>query len=318
MIRRSRVAPLRMRLVSLLVSTAAVGCAGSAGTVAPPSPTATGSAQALTAPALKLRVLAAVGGRIDWCDPDMYPVARGTELHNARAHIDQIQQDASTYAAILAFEHIPPSQPLTDDELVRVYEDYKLVAHEDPIPLEAATGGYRFTVVVLNAGSGYDDQVQGTVSPEGHVAIDQVVHGGGDHNFRPNCPICLARGVLIATPDGPVAVQDVRVGMAVWTVDRAGRRVPAVVVRTRRLAADGEVLRVTLADGRTVVVSPRHPTAGGRPIGDLLPGDPLSGSTVESITPIAYRGFTYDLLPSGPTGTYFADGVLLGSTLRRR
>jgi hypothetical protein len=26
-------------------------------------------------------------------------------------------------------------------------------------------------------------------------------------------------------------------------------------------------------------------------------------------------GGTYDLLPSGPTGTYWADGVLLGSTL---
>ena len=28
-------------------------------------------------------------------------------------------------------------------------------------------------------------------------------------------------------------------------------------------------------------------------------------------------GFTFDLLPSGPTGTYFANGVLLGSTLSR-
>jgi hypothetical protein len=27
------------------------------------------------------------------------------------------------------------------------------------------------------------------------------------------------------------------------------------------------------------------------------------------------NGSTYDLLPSGPTGTYFADGILLRSTL---
>jgi hypothetical protein len=42
----------------------------------------------------------------------------------------------------------------------------------------------------------------------------------------------------------------------------------------------------------------------------------FDGSTVVSARRIAYRGgFTYDLLPSGPTGTYFANGVLLGSTL---
>ena len=33
------------------------------------------------------------------------------------------------------------------------------------------------------------------------------------------------------------------------------------------------------------------------------------------MTAVPYRGFTYDLLPSGPTGEYIADGVLLGSTL---
>jgi hypothetical protein len=27
--------------------------------------------------------------------------------------------------------------------------------------------------------------------------------------------------------------------------------------------------------------------------------------------------FTFDLLPSGPSGLYWANGVLLGSTLRR-
>ena len=37
---------------------------------------------------------------------------------------------------------------------------------------------------------------------------------------------------------------------------------------------------------------------------------------VVRVVPIPYAGrFTYDLLPSGPTGAYFANGVLLGSTL---
>ena len=34
---------------------------------------------------------------------------------------------------------------------------------------------------------------------------------------------------------------------------------------------------------------------------------------------VTYEGrATFDLLPSGPTGDYFADGVLLGSTLASR
>ena len=36
-------------------------------------------------------------------------------------------------------------------------------------------------------------------------------------------------------------------------------------------------------------------------------------------TLIPYEGlFTFDLLPAGPTGTYFADGILLRSTLDPR
>ncbi len=267
---------------------------------------------------LKLRVLAALPGPVDWCDPDIYPSSYvGELLDHARSHLREMQSDRRTYRAILAHEGISSSSALTDDELVRVYGDYKLVAYPYPIHLEQDGDLRRFAVSTFDKGSGYVDRVQGAVSSEGRVTIDRVIRGKDSpgRNFEPNCPICLVRGVLIATPDGPVPVQDMRVGMTVWSVDRFGRRVPAIVDRTRRLAADGEVLRVTLADGRTVVVSPGHPIADGRPIGQLQPGDLLSGSTVRSISPVPYRGFTYDLLPSGPTGTYFADGVLLGSTL---
>jgi hypothetical protein len=43
----------------------------------------------------------------------------------------------------------------------------------------------------------------------------------------------------------------------------------------------------------------------------------MDGTWIASVRRIPYRGFTYDLLPSGPTGRYFADGILLGSTLSR-
>ena len=148
----------------------------------------------------------------------------------------------------------------------------------------------------------------------GHVDIT-----GRTPGQRPNCPICLALGVRIATPNGPVAVQDVRVGMSVWSTDRRGRRVREVVLETGRTEAPlgHQVVRLELADGRVVFVSPGHPTADGTPVGGLRPGDPLDGSRVVRSTRLAYQAtFTYDLLPSGATGTYWADGILLGSTLR--
>ena len=115
-----------------------------------------------------------------------------------------------------------------------------------------------------------------------------------------------------------IPVQDVRVGMAVWTTDREGRRIVGVVLKTGRMQAPlgHEVVRLTLADGRTVTASPGHPTADGRTLSEIEPGDRFDGSRVIAATPVGYSGLaTYDLLPSGPTGTYFANGVLLGSTL---
>ena len=118
---------------------------------------------------------------------------------------------------------------------------------------------------------------------------------------------------------GEVPVQDLRAGMRVWTTDARGHRIIGMVLETGHMQAPlgHEVVRLALADGRSVLVSPRHPTGDGRSVGELEPGTPYDGSTVTSTALVAYGGQTWDLLPSGPTGTYFANGVLLGSTLER-
>lgn len=133
-----------------------------------------------------------------------------------------------------------------------------------------------------------------------------------------NCPICLAAGVRIATPTGDVPVEDIMVGMPIWTTDLRGRRILGVVMETGRspVPATHRVVRLTLADGRSVLASPGHPTVDGGTIGELEAGDRLDGSVVVDATLVPYfGGATHDILPSGPTGAYFADGVLLGSTL---
>jgi hypothetical protein len=73
-----------------------------------------------------------------------------------------------------------------------------------------------------------------------------------------------------------------------------------------------------LDDGRELWVSAGHPLGDGRIVGQLQPGDVLDGAVVLSAERVAYRGgATYDLLPAGETGFYWANGILMGSTMSR-
>ena len=77
------------------------------------------------------------------------------------------------------------------------------------------------------------------------------------------------------------------------------------------------MIDLVLADGREVHVSPGHPLADGRAVGSLAVGDAIDGSVIVGVERLPYgSGMTFDLLPSGPTGTYWAGGVPLASTLR--
>jgi hypothetical protein len=262
----------------------------------------------LSLPALKLNVLQAVGGHLAYCDPDVYPVGRGNTLQNARARFPTIKADHPVFDAILQHEGLSAGQKFTPTEVITISEDYKQM---QAIQLKPASNGYTFDLQVFQ-NSVTISHLTGTVSRGGDVTIAHREDGQ-----KPNCPICLTAGVLIATPNGNIPVQDMRVGMPVWTTDMGGHRTAGVVLETGHMQAPlgHEVVRLTLADGRTVAVSPGHPTADGRTVGALGQGDRYDGSVVARATLIPYAGFTWDLLPSGATGTYFGNGVLLGSTL---
>jgi hypothetical protein len=158
-------------------------------------------------------------------------------------------------------------------------------------------------------------QVDGSVSNAGGVTVERT----GPSQFV-SCPICLVRGTLIDTPLGPLAVELVRAGSAVYTAGADGKRLAVTVLRvgSSPAPANHRVLTIRLSDGRSVTASPNHPTADGRPLSSLRPSDTLDGAVIMSIAEHGYDGGrTYDLLPAGSTGAYWADGVLLGSTLRR-
>jgi hypothetical protein len=254
-------------------------------------------------------VLTAVGGHLSYCDPDVYPVAHGDPVSNARERLPVIQADRDAYEAILDHEAITSDASLTDNQLVAINEDYKQL---QAIELTPDGSGYRFTVLVPSDDPEGNASVAGTVSSSGEVEL-----GPRGPGSPLQCPICLARGTMIATPSGPVPVEAVRTGMVVWSVDDLGSRIAVRVLRTGRTASPigHEVVRVTLADGRSVVASPGHPTIDDRTLGELRIGDVLDGSPVIALALLPYRGVTFDLLPAGPTGAYVADGIEVGSTL---
>ena len=96
----------------------------------------------------------------------------------------------------------------------------------------------------------------------------------------------------------------------------AGARVAKPVVHIGRTVVPSthQVVHLALADGRELWVSPGHPTADGRIVGQLQAGDLLDGGIIRSAGLVRYTGYaTYDLLPAGETGFYWANGILLAS-----
>jgi hypothetical protein len=286
-----------MRTVLVLVLLAAVAC-GSAGQTPVGTP--------LSEAQLKFAVMDSAGKPV-WCDPDFYPIGHD-ELPTAIARYSEIRADAQTYAAVVAHEHLPAAE-LSDAQKLVLYRAWKLLR---PVALTRSGDQYSFQYTVIAKDGAYE-KVAGKVRVDGRVTIDSRTPGG-----RPECPICLAASTLIATPTGPIRVTDVRPGTIVWTEAADGSRVAAPVMRVGSMAAPPghRMVHVVLADGRTLLVSPGHRTADGRAMGSLHVGDELDGSRVTTWELVPYsQGSTYDLLPAGPTGRYWANGILLASTI---
>jgi hypothetical protein len=278
-------------LLAFALVLAACGETASASPTPAPAP--------LPAAQLKYRVMDAAG-RIWFCDPDFYPIARADERDLAKQKIGDIQKDTVTYAAITA--------RVGTDELA-VYRDWKAL---NALQLQPVNDVFGFAYLAQKS-DGTGERVDGRVSAAGTVTVLTRTPAG-----RPNCPICLAASTRVATPSGERAVEDLRVGDVVWTQDSSGARIAAslVAIGQTPVPPTHQVVRVVLADGRTVLVSPGHPTADGRRVGDLRAGDTLDGTSVTSTDREPYAGgFTYDVRPAGTSGAYWANGVLLGSTL---
>jgi hypothetical protein len=290
-----------VRLLLLATALILAGC-GAGVTTPTPSP------QPLTAAQLKYRVIDELGRPI-FCDPDFYPVARADEADLARQRFPDLEKDTETFTAIVARLKLT-GPAYTADQQLAIYREWKTL---NALSLQRASGAWGFGYIAEKASS-VGERVDGRVSAQGRVTVSSRTPSG-----PPPSTICLAVGTRIATPRGGVAVEDLRVGDVVWTTGPSGERIaaPLVAVGSTPVPGTHEVVRVALDDGRVVFVSPGHPTADGRRVGDLVAGDALNGARVTTAERVRYLGgATYDILPAGATGVYWANAVLLGSTLR--
>ena len=295
-------------IVASLCAVALSGCTG--GGLKQVAPAA--SSHPLGKAQLELRVLHHVG-RIFYCDPDLYPVSYGTRAQAADRGFPRVRRDAEAFQAILTDLRIAPTSLYTLPTKERVWGLYKRM---NALGLQHTKDGYKFDITPSpTGGTPADPKLRhGFVSDRGAVYL-------GPARDNPNfygCPICLVRSTFISTPAGPVTVDRLRVGDPVWTASADGDRIASAVRAVGRVPVGPThaVVAVRLDDGRQLVASPGHPLADGRRLIDLSRGSEYDGSRVASITWENYTGgWTYDLLPAGTTGEYWADGVLVDSTL---
>jgi len=139
-----------------------------------------------------------------------------------------------------------------------------------------------------------------------------------ENQNRP-CPICLSANTVIDTPKGNLNIKELKIGMQVWTLDNLGHKQAGTILKIGKtlVPPTHKMVHLVLDDGRELFASPGHPTADGRLLGDLSKKDHLDNSHVNSIERVPYgEKYTYDILPSGPTGFYWANDILVGSTLK--
>lgn len=281
---------------------------GPSPTPIPATPIPTLPSSSLSPTELKYRVLDQFPDFF-FCDPDYYPVARADEMELALQRFPELEADREEFDVVLDRNGLSGNTTFTDDQKLLIYREHKQL---NAISFEVAGDQYQFQIQT------------GTEGQEGSL-ITATIDGDGSIDIQnqepsfPACPICLTAGTLIDTPQGFIAVEDLRVGDSVWTINQSGERVVEPILRTSHVPvpAGHGVVHVTLSDGRELWASPGHPTADRRMLNDLKINDLLDGARVILIERLLYdERATYDLLPSGDTGFYWANGILMGSTLR--
>ncbi len=194
----------------------------------------------------------------------------------------------------------------------KIYSDYVTGLNFPEYPL-ATTQGFPITLHIGETASNGCTITLTLISIQGNTAtFTKKTYA------NKICPICLAKNTLIDTPNGQIPVQNLQKGMSIWSQDKFGNRISLVIIKTSKtpVPSTHQMVHIILDDKREIFASPGHPIGDGRVFNDLSVGDILNGSRIVVAEKTSYnKGYTYDILPSGDTGFYFANGILVDSTL---
>lgn len=245
-----------------------------------------------------------------FCDPDYYPVARANETDLARQKFPDLQANSEEFNAILNQTSLSGLTVFADDQKLLIYREHKKL---NALQFTLNGDSYQFQLQVAKT-EGQGELVSGLINGQGQITVQQRTASIA------TCPICLAESTLIETPNGERLVPDLRPGDLVWTLNRVGQRVavPILAVGKTVVPITHVIVHLQLSDGRSLWASPGHPTVDGRQLGSLQSGDLLDETLIVQIDRLPYTGTaTYDLLPAGETGFYWANGILIASTLNK-
>jgi hypothetical protein len=149
-----------------------------------------------------------------------------------------------------------------------------------------------------------------------------LCHGGGQcqvTNAQVSCTtesVCASGDTLIATAEGDRPIASLRPGDRVYSVDHDALRLVPLLRVSRTAVFHHHVVELLLSNGSVLRMSAGHPTADGRSIGNMRPGDSLDRTLVVARREIQYEEeYTYDILPASDTRSYVAEGILVSTTL---
>jgi len=244
-------------------------------------------------------------GKATFCGPPVVSSDYEDELLKQFPSASTIEE----FTTILKHLNIANDGFWTDQEKLTIVREHNRLS---VISLEPYSGKYKFNIRSQSPDDKGEFIFEGLITQAGAITTTKK------EPYPYGCPICLAENTLIDTPSGLIAVQNLQEGEEVWTLNSFGLRIPAKIVKTIRVPAptDHRVIHFVLDDSRELFVSPFHPTGDGRIIGELSVGDVFDGGRVLIAESVSYqKDFTYDILPSGETGLYWANSILVGSTL---
>lgn len=270
----------------------------------------TGNDENMSPTQLKYKLIDSLGD-VAFCDPDYFPVARpALEMQHAIELFDSVKVQKEEFSEISSRLKMS-AENYSDSDKLKIYREQKRLS---VIKLNESTNPYSFSMNTKEKdGSETKWHYEGTITASGKIAITKK------EPYVLNCPICLPGNTLIKTPEGNVAVSNLKTGDEVISFDRQNRRITERILQTSKIQVPEfhEMIQLDLQDGRRISASPGHPLPGGKLFEEIKTGDAVDGSTVKNIVLLFSKEFfTYDILPDGPTGFYLANDVEVGSTLK--